>query len=98
MAKTAAPRPAGRGRGGASAPSSNEKIRPPRTPSKSENAAIDKERSRERKRRLSEDLSRIRTNRRADPIGELLPVPGARILTVLAALPCEIDETDHATI
>jgi hypothetical protein len=53
MAKTADPR----GTGGASAPSSNEKIRPPRTPSKTESAVIDKEDRVKERDDLSEDLS-----------------------------------------
>jgi hypothetical protein len=56
MAKTADLRPEGRGTGGASAPSSNEKIQPPRTPSKTENAAIDKEDRMKERDDLSEEL------------------------------------------
>ena len=56
MAKTADPRPEGRGTGGTSAPSSNEKIQPPRTPSKTESAAIDKEDRVKERDDLSEDL------------------------------------------
>ena len=45
-----------RGTGGAS-PGSNERLRPPRTPSKTENAEIDKEDHIKEREDLSEDLS-----------------------------------------
>jgi hypothetical protein len=57
MAKTVDARPEGRGTGGASAPSFNEKIRPPRTPSKTENTAVDKEDHVKERDDLSEDIS-----------------------------------------
>ena len=46
-----------RGRGGASAPGSKERLRPPRTPSKTENAEIDKEDHIKEREDLAEDLS-----------------------------------------
>jgi hypothetical protein len=46
-----------RGTGGASAPGSKERLRPPRTPSKTENAEIDKEDHIKEREDLSEDLS-----------------------------------------
>jgi hypothetical protein len=57
MAKTADPRREGQDTGGASAPSSNEKVRPPHTPSKTENAAIHKEDRVKERDDLSDDLS-----------------------------------------
>ena len=45
------------GTGGASAPGSKERLRPPRTPSKTENAVIDKEDHIKEREDLSEDLS-----------------------------------------
>ena len=47
----------GTGTGGASAPCSNESLRPPRTPSKTENAEIDKEDHIKEREGLSENFS-----------------------------------------
>ena len=57
MTNTAGKNSERRGTGGASAPGSKERLRPPRTPSKTENAEIDKEDHIKEREDLSEDLS-----------------------------------------
>ena len=57
MTKAANTRAERRGSRGHTAPSSNERLRPPRTPSKAEKAEMDKEDHVEEREDLSEDLS-----------------------------------------
>ena len=57
MTNTADKKSKRRGTGGASAPCSNESLRPPRTPSKTKNAEIGKEDHIKEREDLSENLS-----------------------------------------